>query len=585
MSGILYTKSDKKRHRTQRDNIFALLGLLGIVAVLLSYNHFDTVALFRERIGLFVFFPIALFLCSSFGPLGGYGTSLIAGTFHVLILIDERNYVTLIWLQIYIFLMIISVMAYVEIFEVRNRFLAEVEDEVARRTTELQKTLRELEEAKLKVEETLDKRSEFIGLLCHEIRNPLHCILNFTEFLKESRLDIEQAKFVTSINASAKFMHKFVNDVLDVSKFEAGKVVLESIPVKFDDLLKSFIGLSHIQCVSLGVKFIVKIDESLPKVVMTDPIRCQQIFNNLLSNALKFTPRGGTIYFGVKNSSKTEEMVSLEAQLRDTGIGMNSESLTRLFIPYTQATSSTTREYGGSGLGLSIVNKIVQEMNGEINVVSKLNEGTCFTVRLTMPIAKSQNADNNFQKTGAFLEKDDNPSSLPDQLAEDTFVKTDILVASQEEDQTKETFTILDSIIMSSVRPSSLVPLNPGHCILIVDDSKVNRLILARIFSRLQISTIEAINGKEALSVFDREKAAGKVVAMIMMDINMPEMDGIAATQELRAKGYHGPVIASTANLICDNGKSLIEFGFTEVASKPFQQGDALKLLKTYCLM
>ncbi|KAJ3417349.1 hypothetical protein HDV05_004814 [Chytridiales sp. JEL 0842] len=234
------------------------------------------------------------------------------------------------------------------------------------------------------------QKSAFMAFLCHELRNPLHAILNVASFLKENAINAEQLQLCDAICASSSYMSDLINDVLDTSKLEAGKVHLEALPVCFAEIVQQLVVPIREGLKSRSIGFELEVDSNIPPMLLMDPTRVKQVLSNLLSNAVKFTPRNGKIRLAAtyKNISSEEGGSDgmLTVQVSDTGIGISSKVVEKLFKPFEQANVSTSREYGGTGLGLAICKQIVDLMQGTISVKSEIGAGSTFTMHIPVSV-------------------------------------------------------------------------------------------------------------------------------------------------------------------------------------------------------
>lgn len=248
---------------------------------------------------------------------------------------------------------------------------------VARRTMELEKTNRKLRKARDAAEASAKSKSEFIATMSHEIRTPMNAITAMTEMIQDSGLNPRQKDYFATIKASSKILLGIINNILDFSRMEADKLDMESKPVNINSLLEEITDMFQASVRDKDVDLIISVKENTPACIKTDPLRLRQILMNLIANAFKFTEKG-EVRVSVSCQSHKEKPDRICFSVRDTGIGMDQDTISRLFAPFSQADSSTSRKYGGSGLGLAICRKLVYLMNGEINVESTPNKGSHF---------------------------------------------------------------------------------------------------------------------------------------------------------------------------------------------------------------
>ncbi len=391
-----------------------------------------------------------------------------------------------------------------------------IEDITDRRRAEL-----ELAQAKRDAEAASRAKSSFLATMSHEIRTPLSGVLGLARLLQDPALPPERRRsYLTHLVDAAEVLNGIVSDVLDLSKIEAGQLQVEHIPFDLHAVVWSAFRTFSPVGQERGLEMSCHVAPDTPREVLGDPVRVRQILSNYLSNALKFT-QAGRIH--VHLFQRTPDVARIE--INDTGIGVSAELRATLFQPFTQADSSTTRRFGGSGLGLSICRELAELMGGAVGLDSDGRTGTCAWV------------------------------DLP-------------LVAASEDDYT------------TIASPLEAVPKQPllGMRVLLAEDNPVNRLIVGAMLSRLGAQVIEAANGVEAIAHASREP--GHVHA-ILMDLHMPEIDGIEATRQLRAQPStaHLPIIALTAAVLDAERAQAHAVGMNGFVSKPAGEGDLVRAL------
>jgi PAS domain S-box-containing protein len=409
-----------------------------------------------------------------------------------------------------------------------DRFLAMVQDVTERNRMERQReeTAVALRHAKEAAESASRAKSDFLANMSHEIRTPLNAVLGFASLALQEPLDPKVREYLESVHASGNDLLAILSDILDFSKIEAGRLELEARPFTLSTCLESARRIGEGALRGKPVKLVVWQDERVPPRLLGDPVRLSQVLGNLVGNAAKFTAEGA-IEIAAHLASSDGSEASLVLAVTDTGIGMTSEQLARIFEPFVQADTSTTRVYGGTGLGLTITQRLVERMGGELTVDSTPGRGSRFEIRVRLPI-----------------------------------------VASSEPLSSRPPAAFAASLGRFT-----------GRTALLVEDNVVNRKLATKMLERLGFEVAHAGDGDAAIAAIAaiEAKRAGAPDAarglfdVVLMDMHMPGTDGVAATRILRRTHRQDalPILAMTASAFEDDRRACLDAGMNGFLTKP----------------
>lgn len=367
------------------------------------------------------------------------------------------------------------------------------------------------ENAMLKAEDAVKAKQQFLSNMSHEIRTPMNSILGFTKVILKTELTAKQKEYLSAIKLSGDAMIVLINDILDLAQVDSGKMIFEETPFRLSNSISSMLHLFETKIQEQNLQLVQDYDKRIPAVILGDAIRLHQIFINLVSNAVKFTPKG-KIIFSTRLVREDKENVVIEFAISDTGIGISPENRELIFDNFQQATNSTSRLYGGTGLGLAIVKKLVESQGGQINVHSVLGEGTTFSFSL------------NFKKTNKKAKQD---------------------VEYLEADETIQNVKVL-----------------------VVEDIPLNQLLMKALLDEFGFEREFAENGRVAIEMLEHNE-----YDVILMDLQMPEMNGFEATTYIReVLKLSTPIIALTADVTTVDVKKCIAIGMNDYIAKPVDE-------------
>jgi hypothetical protein len=361
------------------------------------------------------------------------------------------------------------------------------------------------------LEESVGAKEKFISIMSHEIRTPMNAVIGITNLLQQQEHSKEQNEYFNALKISSENLLKILNNVLDLSKIESGKITFEEIEFDLNESLKQVKELFSFSSSEKHITIQTNVDSDIPKIISGDPYRLNQVLANLMSNAIKFTEEG-VIELSVKKIEEKGSSIHVNFSVKDSGIGISEDKVTSIFESFTQADKDITRKYGGTGLGLTITKKLIELMGGQINVQSKMGEGSVFSFDLWYSKSSKSNSKGRIKE------------SWNNNLA--------------------------------------------GLKSLVVEDNKMNQMIVTRFLEKEDIHADVVDNGLKAI-----EFLKNNTYDIVLMDLQMPEMDGFETSEYIRKKLKITdlPIVAFTASSSSDIENKVLEAGMNDYIVKPFE--------------
>ena len=414
------------------------------------------------------------------------------------------------------------------LFKTRRQYRKRLE-ELSRESAEKLEVVRaELKGAMEDAQAAAVSKAVFITNISHEIRTPMNSIIGFSELAMDSDIKPETRDYLNKIIENSNWLLTVINDILDMSKIEAGKIELECVPFELHEIFTRCQTLTMPKAIEKGLILHFYAEPTIGKKLLGDPTRLHQIFTNLLSNAIKFT-NIGVVKLSSFITDSDEESCTVCFEIRDSGIGMTPEQIKKIFKPFTQGDSSTTRKYGGTGLGLAITKNLVELMGGKLTVESTAKIGSKFSFELTF-----------------------------------------------------KTIDLPDYKPVYETAPDIEKPAFEGE-VLICEDNIMNQRVIHEHLTRVGLTVTTATNGREGLEIVTaRHNAGEKPFDLILMDIHMPVMDGLEATPRILDLHTGAPVAAMTANIMSDDMDIYKTIGMQDCIAKPFTSQELWRFLLKY---
>lgn len=494
----------------------------------------------------------------------------------------------------------------------------------------LEENNRELQRVNQQLSEANRARGQFLARMSHEIRTPINGILGVTQLLKRTPLHPRQAEYANIISTSGELLLSLIEDILDFSKMEADKLVLEEVDFELAPMVEQVMQLVAVPAHKKGLEFVSWIHPEVPEFVRGDPTRIRQILLNLIGNAVKFTAQG-QVRVELEVAEQSSERLRLKLSVHDTGIGISAEQQSRLFQAFAQADSSTTRRFGGTGLGLAIARHLCEQMGGWLDLESETGRGSVFIAEIWLGRSE-QSPSRTVTVAKRVLVVDDSPwwrRSLRSLMSEVNQLHCVTVAEAYQMEESNWSTVLIDSkawedhdwaalfpearlvrlqplgqdgtpdgfILTKPVRRAELIQyLEPAEApaatvalettpspqahLLLVEDNLINQTIALEMLQELGYQVDLAENGLEAV-----ELSAGHEYAVIIMDCEMPEMDGYQATRAIRARESgqrRTPIVAMTAYAMQGDRERCLEAGMDDYVTKPFDMDRVAEVIRRW---
>ena len=521
---------------------------------------------------------------------------------------------------------------------------ARIKGLVLSRTQELRIAKEQAEEASFSAAAANESKSAFLANMSHEIRTPMNAIINLSYLSLQNELSSKQRNYIEKVNNSANFLLRIINDILDFSKVEAGKMHVEMVDFSLDEMLAYLAMLESLKGKDKGIQFIFDVDPDTPVFLTGDSLRLNQVLMNLLSNAIKFT-QNGYVILSIRVLERNQDLVTIEFLVEDSGLGMSQSVSEQVLEPFTQADASTTRHFGGTGLGLVISKQLSELMGGSLKLSSEEGKGTKVSVTLPMSVAPKASVADHEQKVMLFCQDQRTLQAVKNTLStykvevmstnklvttleiepadvlliDDSFTIGEIIEFVQyQQDRLGQYYHTLKFVLLSESQqlPESLVSypirnlkkpvyfanflesltstenskvgirVNIGSLeklsselyqkigpqrILLAEDNELNQEIINDLLADCGAEVFIADDGKAAIDLLEQKNLMGEGVDAILMDIQMPVMNGLEASRQIRSqdKWQHIPIIALSASATSKDMKEGLAIGMNEYLSKP----------------